>query len=107
MLDSFSSDLRTHIEEKRWNEFTEELTAFETKYLSKNYTAVNKDIKFKLLESNNFNFKNSSFELDLEPKKGLAINRLKFKDNPIEIGKIPFGHFRDVSYLADFILEII
>jgi len=98
----FSSDIRTHIEEKRWNLFIENLLKLEQKFVTEIACNKKKNLLFKKINKNFFEFTNQNYIFQAEPRKGLAIKKLEFKNNPIKIGKLEFGHFNDIDYLADY-----
>lgn len=98
----FSSDLRTHIDEKRWNTFIKNLVKLENKYLKNKVNDIQENLIYEKLNKNYFEFKNRNYLLEVEPNKGLAIQKFAFKNNPIQIGKLAFGYFKDIDYLADY-----
>ncbi len=106
-----SSDFRTHITRKRWDDFIVRLKKFEKK-LSASASLVKFDIKDDN-RNNSFKIKQSKFEFFIETpflkmafnkRRGGALKWLIFKeksDIPV-IGTIPHGYYDDITLGADF-----
>lgn len=103
----WSSDFRTHITQKRWDDYCTRLETFKNKHLSKaklenvkllteidiNTCCAGRFIKLKT--------KNISFSLNY--KKGLVIDSLSFfGDGKSLIGSLQHGYYDDIAYGADF-----
>ena len=111
----WSSDFRTHITEKRWNEYLKKIDYFKKKFnLDKSLKATKKinyldKNKINLLKSKNFIIiSNGNKEIYLNKNKGLTIESYtdhKISKKPI-IGKIEKGFFnkidRDVDFFSGF-----
>ena len=112
----WSSDFRTHITQKRWDSYLPRLDRFckkwqpeqkslfvesdkqliEPPYLDKNFK-IESNARYLTLET-------SSIKCILNKLKGLAIDRLWFKNISTEplIGTLPHGYYDDISFGADF-----
>ncbi|MEI8349179.1 MAG: glycoside hydrolase family 57 [Candidatus Omnitrophota bacterium] len=113
----WSSDFRTHIEQKRWLIFQKELETtlriankLPSKEVAKRKTNVccHKSNYFPKVNVRNVNTKieieTKRAEITLNRAKGLAIDSLIFKNisaKPL-IGTIPHGYYDDISFGADF-----
>ncbi|MBI5077304.1 glycoside hydrolase family 57 [Candidatus Falkowbacteria bacterium] len=104
----WSSDFRTHIEEGRWNQFNEELdktaNIFTPKVENAKYIPVEDNSA--RLSRNKFRleFENDFIKLIMNARKGLAIEKIIYKqisEEPL-FGTIEHGYFDDISYAADF-----
>ena len=102
-----SSDFRTHITEKRWNEFIRDLRSFLVEHKIKR-------VPLKSTSKNTtFNLKYNRFYLTIESEglemifskvKGLTAKSIRFKnkDTMPLIGTLPHGYYDDISLGADF-----
>lgn len=112
----WSSDFRTHITKRRWNNLENEVKGLLTDLKIKDNFYSNSPIKFinksRFDKFENFISKNENIlEIDtkktkvsLNLRRGLAIDQLSFSSNnfnPI-IGTIKQGYFDNISYSADF-----
>lgn len=103
----WSSDLRTHIEENRWEEAQRILAKLESKWLKRS-TDTNKGLNLTLekeyLNPNKkrfFELKTSYQTLKLDLKKGLSLREWSVNGNLL-LGTIPHGTFEDISLAADY-----
>ncbi len=118
LLQLWSSDLRTHITETRWNEAITKMTILCNK-LSINPSFKNKEKSNLNLQKENkfFNgtvdedlasrmlvIRTDQLTLNLNPYKGLAIDSLCFasQQNKKLIGSLPAYHFESIELGADF-----
>lgn len=107
----WSSDFRTHIEEKRWQIFLTELAEFEkrwisdVKYAEQSITFGALNDRFRVTRQNaKLIVESTGLKIQLNCRKGLAIDALTFKavdERPL-IGTLPHGYYEDISYGADF-----
>jgi hypothetical protein len=107
----WSSDFRTHIEEKRWHNFLRDLNDFEQKKVFEAKTAPAVQVTENFLEDFKVEKRNSKISVDndlirivLDCRKGLAIDSLIFKSvssQPL-IGTLAHGYYEDIAYGADF-----
>ena len=102
----WSSDFRTHITEKRWNDYFERLDNQLTK-------CHNKDIQGKGVIANNVEFveneiwikvENDNYRVVLNKSKGLTVNKLILKKFGKEsvLGTLDHGYYDDISLGADY-----
>jgi len=108
----WSSDFRTHITEKRWTGFTKRLSDAEQKHspaphpasLLRSFAATSPALSPKGGEGSRFILiETPSVAVILDRRRGLAIEKLQFRNNaqPI-IGGLPHGHFDDIALQADW-----
>lgn len=114
----WSSDFRTHITDTRWSNFHSELLEHynslgvaiepfeEQNHNNKSKAHTTSEQSYTLEEDSRHNLiiTSASIILTLNPRKGLAIESLIFKDlcdKPL-IGTIPHGYYDNISMGADF-----
>jgi len=108
----WSSDFRTHITETRWTGFTKRLSDAEQKHspaphpasLLRSFAATSPALSPKGGEGSRFILiETPSVAAILDRRRGLAIEKLQFRNNaqPI-IGGLPHGHFDDIALQADW-----
>ena len=108
----WSSDFRTHITNKRWNQFIREINYFLKRLKSKSkknkkykFNVLKKDNKHKIIHSkDNIKIIDRNHEINLSVLKGLTINSFinyKISSKSI-IGKIEKGFFNHINYDVDF-----
>ncbi len=122
LLNFWSSDLRTHIEEKRWRKIKKDMQTYlvrskildvtvkkniKKKYFIKGYN--NKIIPCLGYNLNKKNEKleisNNKFSMHLNCNKGLTLDNIKFKSHKNDkelIGSLPHGFLNSIEYGADF-----
>ena len=104
----WSSDFRTHITEKRWKKYLEELNLFEKELnikLNKFQNSKNKNVEVSLKTENDRIFiSNKSIELVLNMKRGCCIEKFidKRLSNNFLYGFVPHGYYDDIRHGADF-----
>lgn len=107
----YSSDFRTHITERRWTAYRERLKVFERRWnhgtLRRCAIAAPDEQGGTRLEAGSdglISFDNGPLGIELNPKRGLAINKLWLGEdrNHWLIGTIPFGYYDDIRLGADF-----
>ena len=102
----WSSDFRTHITEKRWNEYRDRLNDFLLKWDCKKVVDDTKtidmldiveDVKWIIVENNNY-------KVVLNKNKGLTVQDLVFKKiaNESLLGTLDHGYYDDISLGADY-----
>jgi hypothetical protein len=110
----WSSDFRTHITERRWRAYLERLAAFESRHgvspaprSSRRLEKVRQDGSGGNkpdIEGRFVTVEAGPIKLRLNRRRGLAIDRLWFRDlsdQPL-IGTLPHGFYDDISLAADF-----
>ena len=104
----WSSDFRTHITQKRWDDLLKQLDVFKNKIDFKNNKFLIEEILIKeekvLNNTKRFQkISNNKFELELDVLKGCSIKNLKYKniDSPL-IGTLEHGFFENIIYGVDF-----
>ena len=118
LCELWSSDLRTHITYKRWKATKNKIirlckeinvsSSYEQYKCSKSLLIDNKNLfSGKVIndkDSNFVNIKTKFLKLELNKKKGLAINSLSFKKHKYNkfIGSIPATNYENIEYGADF-----
>ena len=112
----WSSDFRTHITEKRWNEYLERLGALKLKADSlpeKHKPDVNKPIEQRCVKKDEVKLQQKDHILSLESeglklklncRRGLAIESLWFvnKEGPPLLGTLAQGFYPDIKYGVDW-----
>ncbi len=122
LLNFWSSDFRTHIEEKRWKKIKKDMNSYLVKNKILNDT-INKNTnkKYFIKEYNNkiipclgynlnkkngkLEISNNKFSMYLNCNKGLTLDNLKFmrhKNDKELIGSLPHGFLNSIEYGADF-----
>lgn len=116
LCELWSSDYRTHITENRWNDSIDK-TYLELKNFQKEKSEDHNEfitLEKMVEKSDEFSIKKDEenilleietkkIDLSLNIKKGLAINKLKFKShNEAILGTLAHGYFSDISLGADF-----
>jgi len=122
LCEFWSSDLRSHITEKRWDIANTQLNLFLKKFdisgnskISSsdcnNYDSL-EDVKGKygnaIIQKDNegilLSISTKKIKIELNLRRGLAIQRLSFASQGYEpcIGTLPHGHFSTISLGADF-----
>jgi len=100
----WSSDFRTHITQKRWNEFISKLNIFENSFqMDSKKILINRLTKqnsFKYSEKY-FSFESDELNTNINLHKGLTIESFNFKNKPI-FGTLRHGLFDDIYFAADF-----
>jgi len=105
----WSSDFRTHITEKRWDEFSSRLSKFSRKWSKKNLSTIDRTSEIRSSinineVAENINIENNKLRLSLNKNKGLTIKEFVFKelsDKPL-FGTLSHGYYDDISLGADF-----
>jgi len=102
----WSSDFRTHITEKRWNDYIERMEILLGKCGSKNIAAEkNISNNVELSESEKWiNVEDNNYKIVLNKHKGLTIQSLVIKKygNESLLGTLNHGYFDDISLGADY-----
>ncbi|WP_022654040.1 glycoside hydrolase family 57 [Aquaspirillum serpens] len=111
----WSSDFRTHITEKRWIEFCQELISVRDRFSEKRHLTSDIRTKKSNVEDAHFpknfskdgrflKFEGEYLKILFNPSKGLAIEG--FYDKTVShsrlIGTIPHGFFNDIRFGADY-----
>jgi hypothetical protein len=107
LCETWSSDYRTHITEKRWAELLNNNSIVEEKKCIKENELLTKSDQFiitKNLENTNWIIQTKRIKLKLNLRRGLTISSLAFKSSDFEpiIGTIPQGHFSSIKYGVDY-----
>jgi hypothetical protein len=106
----WSSDFRTHITETRWQAYQQRLEQFSARLLKQTTTKEPQQLKapakaFNIAEEPGFlKVTSKDLELRLNLRRGLAIDRLTFADQPERplLGTLPHGFYDDIDLGADF-----
>ncbi len=103
----WSSDFRTHITQKRWDEYCKRLEEFKNKHLShkkKIKDTLLPEIDIKTCCTGRFiNLKTKNITFSLNYKKGLVIDAISFLgDGKSLLGSLQHGYYDDIAYGADF-----
>ena len=102
----WSSDFRTHITEKRWNDYFERLDNQLSKCNRKNIEGSREITKnVKIIEDKKWiKVENDNYKVVLNKKKGLTINKLVIKKygNESLLGTLDHGYYDDISLGADY-----
>jgi hypothetical protein len=98
----WSSDFRTHITEKRWQTFCNELAEAEVRWVTS--STVPKDEPKRIInESRIIEIQTPMLDAKLDRRRGLAIRSLHFRPQvQAVIGGLPHGHFDDIALQADW-----
>ena len=108
----WSSDFRTHITKKRWNNYIKRLGLFEAKWVNPPHKSLDKD-HAALTESTNLyysrdghliNVSTQNLNIIFNARRGLAVESFldkRFASSPM-FGTIHHGHFDDISWGADY-----
>ena len=122
LCEFWSSDLRTHITDRRWNKTVNRITKFlEENDIKNNFDRkINTKKQYHSIEyinnySNDFSLNleredtliklsSKHLELELNLRRGLAINSLAFASHEMKpcIGTLPHGYFSCISLGADY-----
>ena len=107
LCETWSSDYRTHITEKRWANLLNNNLILEEKKCIKESKLSTKSDHFKItkdLDKINWLIESKSIKLKLNLRRGLTISSLAFKSNEFEpiIGTIPQGYFSSIKYGVDY-----
>tara|TARA_B100000965_G_scaffold350585_1_gene324568 strand:- start:1235 stop:3106 length:1872 start_codon:yes stop_codon:yes gene_type:complete len=98
----WSSDLRTHIENRRWEQSMILLESMEKKYLQpKKVKKLTAESDHKILNEKIVQLTNEGNELKVDTYKGGSILNWRVDGKDI-MGTIPHGYFNDIAYAADF-----
>jgi hypothetical protein len=103
----WSSDFRTHITQKRWDDYCKRLELFKNKHLSQ---AKRENVKllpeidiYTCCAGRFIKLKTKDITFSLNYKKGLVIDSLSFfGDGKSLIGSLQHGYYDDIAYGADF-----
>lgn len=117
----WSSDLRTHTTDQRWQEAREEVAALarllsvELDYAVKAKTEKINGVDFDAAESAGFEFgidpegimlqiKSADMDLTLNLRRGMTIDRVGFRSQGFRpvVGTLPHGYFHSIALGADF-----
>lgn len=107
LCETWSSDYRTHITERRWvNLLKNNLILEEKKCITESGIIIKSD-QFKItkdLDKIRWLIETKSIKLELNLRRGLTIRSLAFKSNEFEpiIGTIPQGYFSSIRYGVDY-----
>ena len=97
----WASDFRTHVTEKRWNAYRTRLEAAEAKWSKPSPPRL--EPHGDAVEDRYFEVKTPWLSATLDRRRGLALARLKFKDQPHPVlGGLPHGYFEDIALAADW-----
>lgn len=97
----WASDFRTHVTEKRWNAYRTRLEAAEAKWSKSSPPRL--EPHGDAVEDRYFEVKTPWLSATLDRRRGLALARLKFKDQPHPVlGGLPHGYFEDIALAADW-----
>ena len=122
LCELWASDLRTHITQKRWDKALKQLNSLLYKHkidnkfgesfqikkshgLIDNLNSIHASTSLKLIKDNTIlSISTSSLKLQLNLRRGLAIDSLAFNSHGMQpcIGTLPHGHFECISLGADF-----
>jgi hypothetical protein len=98
----WSSDFRTHITEKRWQDFCHELTEAENRWALPLSARTDVSAQTKN-ESRIIDIETPTLSAKLDRRRGLAIRTLHFHPQMhAAIGGLPHGHFDDIALQADW-----
>ena len=98
----WSSDFRTHITEKRWQDFCHELTEAENRWVLPLSARTDVSAQTKN-ESRIIDIETPTLSAKLDRRRGLAIRTLHFRPQMhAAIGGLPHGHFDDIALQADW-----
>lgn len=102
----WSSDFRTHITEKRWNNYNERLNEFVEKWDSKKIDTKLLINKLPQVVENDklLSIENNRYKIVLNKNKGLTIQQLVFKNTGLDslLGTLDHGYYDDISLGADY-----
>ena len=112
----WSSDFRTHITDKRWSKYLQQLKDFEERVVNgadtetlsppvREVPSVVKDSAARVRQQDRFlELETDDLRLRLNCQRGLAIDRAWFKGISSEalVGTLPHGYFPDIGLGADF-----
>lgn len=121
LCEFWASDIRTHITDRRWRKISKEVNNFLTELgLNKTYKVIKKIENYNLIKDivnpyfgTSISFHNDNnllrisakhMELDLNLRRGLAIQKLSFMSHKMQpcIGTLPHGFFESILMGADF-----
>jgi hypothetical protein len=102
----WSSDFRTHITEKRWNDYCERLDLLLAKYEFTNCIDNEKSSeKMEFIDDKKWlSVENNNYKVVFSKDKGLTIQSLAFKKFGKEslLGTLEHGYYYDISFGADY-----
>ncbi|HEY1707371.1 MAG TPA: hypothetical protein VGG10_03840 [Rhizomicrobium sp.] len=97
----WSSDFRTHITNRRWIAFCDRLRTAEARWAQP--LPVSSPVTGRRIETRYVDIETSALTARLDRRRGLAIDRLKFANQPHAVlGGLPHGHFDDIALQADW-----
>jgi len=101
----WSSDFRTHVTEKRWNEFRKRLDAMERRLGTSCEVVLPAGIctSQRDLEERYIDVQTPTVRANLDRRRGLVVDSVHFEGHlkPV-LGGLPIGHFDDISLQADW-----
>ena len=104
----WSSDFRTHITDKRWEDYNRHLDSCLNKFFNNNKKSNlknNKKSKINIInKENHLTLENNKTKVIFNKNKGLAINEIIFKNfskNSL-LGTLDHGYYDDISLGADY-----
>ena len=97
----WASDFRTHLTEKRWAGFKARLEAAEKAYSSAEASAVAIPLTEPEIERH-VPVATPTISARLDRRRGLAVEWLRFGDEPAIMGGIPHGTFEEIGLQADW-----
>ena len=98
----WSSDFRTHITEKRWDEMGSRLRAAEARWQPQT-PPTPPPPRDEPIEARHFDIATPALEARLDRRRGLALSSVRFRgqEEPL-IGMLPHGTFGDIALQADW-----
>lgn len=98
----WSSDFRTHITEKRWQKYCDELRSAEARWCTSGQTVLPSGGR-RICEARLVDIATPALVAQLDRRRGLAIRSLHFRSQTqAAIGGLPHGHFDDIALQADW-----
>ena len=97
----WSSDFRTHITEKRWEELRRRLAAAQTRWSAPPPPAPPTP-RGAEIASRRLDIATPALTAQLDRRRGLALDGVRFGGGPALIGTLPHGHFDDIALQADW-----
>ena len=98
----WSSDFRTHITDRRWQTYCEELAETESPWVALAATQEDEPAKVRN-DSRIIDIETPTLSARLDRRRGLAVRSLHFRPQPhATIGGLSHGHFDDIALQADW-----
>ena len=98
----WSSDFRTHITDKRWQAYCNDLAEAERLWVPEPVAQIAEPARIKV-EARVVDIEMPNLIAQLDRRRGLAIRSLQFgSQTQAVIGGLPHGHFDDIALQADW-----